>query len=210
MKRCIIFGALPVKELGDLPSRDDLIIAADKGYEAAVKFGLHPDYTVGDFDSRGEAPVVENLTVLPVRKDQTDVGYAVELGFSNGFTDFVVYGGAGGLLDHTAANIAIAHDIAARGGGAVFIGDDQSFTVIRNGKKEFADTHKGRISAFALGGTAYGVSLTGLSYTLEDYELSCTSHLCVSNEFVGEKAVVSVRDGSLLIIWDNNGVKGLS
>ena len=205
MKRCFIFGALPVDKLRETPEQGDMIIAADKGYDAALGLGLRPDLTVGDFDSRGEAPDVENLTILPVRKDQTDVGYAVELGFKNGFTDFVVYGGAGGLLDHTAANIAIAHDIAVRGGSAIFIGDNQRFTVIRNGKKEFADTHKGRISVFALGGTAYGVSLKGLSYTLEDHDLPCTSHLCVSNEFIGKQATVSVRDGSLLIIWDNNG-----
>ena len=206
MKRCFIFGALPVDALTELPSRGDLIIAADKGYDTATELGLRPDYTVGDFDSRGKAPDAENLRILPVRKDQTDTGYAAELGFSLGYRDFIVYGGAGGLLDHTAANIAIAHDIAARGGNAVFIGGDQSFTVIHNGKKTFADSHKGRISVFALGGTAHGVSLQGLSFPLSDHDLPCTSHLGVSNEFIGEQATVSVRDGFLLIIWDNKGI----
>lgn len=204
MNRCFIFGALPVTKLSETPAGGDLIIAADRGYDVAVSLGLTPDITVGDFDSRGEAPDVENLIKLQVRKDDTDVGHAVEIGFARGYSEFVVYGAVGGLLDHTFANIAIAHDIARRGGRALFIGEDCRFTVIRSGKTTFAKSQKGRISVFALGGTAHGVTLSGLSYPLEDHDLPCTSHLGVSNEFVGEEATVSVRDGELLIIRQNN------
>ncbi|WP_407386321.1 thiamine diphosphokinase [Ruminococcus sp.] len=201
MKRCFIFGALPVSALCEKPSPGDMVIAADKGYDTVIGFGLQPDLTVGDFDSRGKAPATDDLIVLPVRKDQTDVGYAVEVGFSRGYRDFVVYGGVGGMLDHTVANIAIAYDIVVRGGSAVFIGEECCFTVIRHGEKTFAARDRGRLSVFALGGTARGVTIRGLGYELDDGKIACTDHIGVSNEFIGKEATISVKDGDLLIIW---------
>lgn len=50
-KLCVIFGAgelyAPRKKFG----ATDLIIAADGGYEKAVKVGLTPSVVIGDFDS---------------------------------------------------------------------------------------------------------------------------------------------------------------
>ena len=201
MDRCFIFGALPVEKMPVKPDSSDCIIAADKGYDVALSLGLTPDLVVGDFDSRGEAPDVENLVRLQVRKDDTDVGHAVELGFERGYTDFVVYGAVGGLLDHTFANVAIAHDIVRRGGSALFIGEEYSFTVIRNGSLNLPARKSGRISVFALGGTAQGITIKGLSYELEKTSLPCTSHLGVSNAFIGKEAQISVQDGALLIVY---------
>ena len=201
MTRCLIFGALPVRKMPEKPQKDDYIIAADKGYDVALSLGLTPDLVVGDFDSRGEAPDVENLVRLQIRKDDTDVGHAAELGFEKGFSDFVIYGAVGGLLDHTLANIAIAHDIAKKGGRSLLIGDDYSFTVLHNAALSFPRRDSGRISVFALGGTAHGVSISGLSYELTDHALPCTSHLGVSNAFIGQPSRVLVTDGDLLIVW---------
>jgi len=203
MPRCFIFGALPVRELIEKPQEDDLIIAADKGYERAIGLGLTPDIVVGDFDSLGGTPEVDNLVRLNVRKDDTDVGHAVELGFERGYSDFVVYGAVGGLLDHTLANIAIAHDIAARGGRPLFIGEEYSFTVIHNGALKLPLRDSGRISVFALGGTAHGVTIHGLSYEADGIDIPCTSHIGVSNAFIGKKSEVSVEDGDLLVVYQN-------
>ena len=203
MSRCFIFGALPVAALSEKPQDGDLIIAADKGYDVALSLSLTPDLVVGDFDSRGEAPEVENLVRLQVRKDDTDVGHAVELGFARGYRDFVVYGAVGGWLDHTVANVVIAHDVARRGGRALFIGDDCRFAVIHNDTVFFDPRDDGRISVFALGGTAKGVTIRGLSYELTDYDLPCASHLGVSNAFIGQPSRISVGDGDLLIIRQN-------
>ena len=203
MPRCFIFGALPVYELSEMPQESDLIIAADKGYERAVGLGLTPDLVVGDFDSLGEAPQADNIIRLNVRKDDTDVCHAVVLGFERGYSDFVVYGAVGGLLDHTLANIAIAHDIAARGGRALFIGEEYSFTVIHNGVLKLPHRESGRISVFALGGTANGVAIKGLSYEADGIDIPCTSHIGVSNAFIGKESEISVTDGDLLIVYQN-------
>lgn len=203
MNRCFIFGALPVRSMTDLPDEGDYVIAADKGYDVALSLGLEPDLVVGDFDSRGRAPDVDNLVRLQIRKDDTDVGHAVGLGFEKGFSDFVVYGAVGGLLDHTFANIVIAHEIAEKGGRSLFIGDDYSFTVIRNGEINFPPRDGGRISIFALGRAASGVTIEGLSYEAKDLTIPCTSHIGVSNSFVGKPARIAVGDGDLLVIRQN-------
>lgn len=214
MKKCFIFGALPVKKMNTGPEEADLIIAADRGYENALRLGVKPDITVGDFDSLGHIPDAENIIKLPIRKDETDIGYAVKLGFERGYTQFEVYGAVGGLLDHTFANIAIALDIAERGGRAWFYGNDISFTVIRNSTLELPAKGSGRVSIFALGSrcddsdnsetsTARGVTIKGLSYEAEDIEIKCSDHIGVSNEFIGKPASISVKDGALLIMVQN-------
>lgn len=201
MNRCFIFGALPVDTLPLRPDSGDYIIAADRGYETVLLLGLNPDVTVGDFDSLGTVPDVENLVKLPVRKDDTDVGHAVEMGFEKGFTDFIVYGAVGGLLDHTFANVAIAHDIATRGGRSLFIGEEYSFTVLHNAELNLPPRKDGRISVFALGGTAYGVQIEGLSYEVKDFTLPCTSHIGVSNAFIGKPSRIAVENGFLLVTY---------
>ena len=204
--RCFIFGALDVIRFPIQPHDSDMIIAADKGYEKALSLGLKPDLTVGDFDSLGETPDAEDVIALPVRKDMTDVGYAVEQGFERGYTEFVIYGAVGGMLDHTFANVAIAHDIALRGGRAMWIGDEFCLTVLHNDKIEFDARHDGRVSVFALGGTARGVTTRGLDYEVEDQTIACSSHIGVSNAFVGQQAAISVADGDLLIVWQTENV----
>lgn len=201
MKRCFIFGALPIEFFPIEPAEGDLISAADKGYETVRSLGLIPDLVVGDFDSLGQAPEEQNVIVLPVRKDETDVGYAVEQGFERGFTEFVIYGAVGGLLDHTFANVAIAHDIAKRGGRALFFGDDFCLTVLHNASVKLEARQSGRISVFALGGTAKGVTIRGLDYEVKDFTLQCTDHIGVSNAFIGQPAEISVADGDLLVVW---------
>ena len=201
MKRCFIFGALPVGCMPESPCDGDLVIAADKGYDTVAALGITPDITIGDFDSRGSVPDADNLIKLDVRKDDTDVGHAVQLGFERGYTDFVIYGAVGGLLDHTLANIAIAHDIVGRGGSALFFGDEYSFTVISGGSYTFEPRDGGRISVFALSDIARSVTIKGLSYEAEALDLPRTSHRGVSNEFIGSEAFISVGEGDLLIVW---------
>lgn len=203
MNRCFIFGALPVSRLPISPVRGDIVIAADRGYDVALSLGITPDLVVGDFDSRGEAPAAENLVKLQVRKDDTDVGHAVEMGFERGCSNFIIYGAVGGLLDHTFANVVIAHNIAVRGGRALFIGEEYSFTVLHSASVDFAARASGRISVFALGGTARGVNIRGLSFDAEALDLPCTSHLGVSNAFIGQEARISVADGDLLVMYQS-------
>ena len=51
------------------------------------------------------------------------------------------------------------------------------------------------------------MTLEGLYYPLENGTLTAGFPLGVSNHFTGEKAEISVEDGSLLVIWEReNGL----
>jgi len=50
-----------------------------------------------------------------------------------------------------------------------------------------------------------GVTLTGLKYPLTDHTISGAFPLGVSNEFTGAEASASVKEGSLLLLWEDKG-----
>lgn len=199
MRKCFIFGALPVDKLVSFPKQNDFIIAADKGILTLEKFDIKPDVIIGDFDSLGFVPEGEVIK-LPVRKDKTDVGYAIDWALEKGFREFRVYGAFGGKEDHTVANLQICYAVSRMGGRAYLFGDTQAAVCITNNFISLKG--KGRCSVFAFGGKAEGVSIKGLSYCLKNAELDPSFPLGVSNSFIGEKAYVSVDNGTLLIIYD--------
>ena len=199
MSACFIFGALPVESLAVSPKKGDFVIAADKGVLTLKELKTEPDVIIGDFDSLGFVPEGKVIK-LPVRKDKTDIGYAVDWALGRGFREFFIYGGFGGLLDHTVANLQICADIAEKGGGAFLFGKTQAATVIKNGSITLRGS--GRISVFAFGGTAGGVNIKGLSYELENACLEPRFPLGVSNAFTESEAEISVERGALLIIYD--------
>ncbi len=200
MSRVFIFGALTAKYLPETPEEGDLVIAADLGFERLKEISIKPDLLVADFDSMEEIPDFEPIIRLDQRKDFTDIACAINLGFERGFTQFVIYGGAGEKLDHSLANIQLCSDILSRGGSAVFYGDRESFTVIRE-SFHFDRRQEGRLSVFSLTEESRGVTIKGASYEVESVTLYRRTPLGVSNAFVGREVDISVKDGELLIIW---------
>ena len=53
-----------------------------------------------------------------------------------------------------------------------------------------------------MGADAEGVTIQGGKYDAEDVTLSAGFPLGVSNHFVGNSVTVSVKKGSLLVLWD--------
>ena len=197
--RCFIFGALPAENLPVTPKKGDYIIAADKGLLNVQSLGLTPDVIIGDFDSLGFTPE-GNVIKLPVIKDKTDIGYAVDYAFDRGFREFHVYGAAEGLLDHTVANLQISAGVSKKGGILRLYSKNQVAFCISDGAAALKG--KGRASVFAFGGKARGVTIKGLFYPLDNAELESTFPLGVSNSFTESDAEVSVKKGTLLIIHD--------
>ena len=201
--RCFIFGALTVNYMPIKPTENDYIIAADKGYEHIKKLGFPPNLIVGDFDSLGFVPQGENVKRLNVKKDDTDTAHAAMLAFDKGYREFIFYGCTGGKLEHSIANVQLAKAIAEKGGKALFIGDNESFTVIKDSSIAFDERHNGRISVFSLSDVSEGVTEEGLLYSLNDATLYNDNPLGVSNEFIGIHSKISVKNGFLLIITEN-------
>lgn len=202
---CYIVGAMPLEpELIPHPGPGDLLIAADGGYSALSSAGLVPHLVVGDFDSLGGVPEHPNVHRLPCEKDDTDIGYAIKVGLERGYTRFLLLGGVGGRLDHTVANLQLLSYLSEQGSFGVLAGGGYAAAVIQNGTFSFPASCAGYCSVFCQSGTARGVTLEGLKYSIHDGQLSAAFPLGVSNEFLGVPARVSVREGTLLLIWEHH------
>ena len=201
MKECVIFCAAECDGLARPIGPESFVIAADGGLRHTEKLGLTPDAVLGDFDSLGFCP--EGANVFPVEKDDTDAMLAVRLGLRQGCDEFLLYGSLDGpRLDHTVANFQTLQFLADHGAAGYLIGNTTMVTVVKNGKITFPAGLSGTISVFCMGPDAVGVTEKGLFYGLENASLTSGFPLGVSNHFTGEAAEISVKNGSLLVLWE--------
>ena len=199
---CHIFAAGEWDRSMPSCEKEDFIIAADAGYEYARELGIKPDLVVGDLDSLGSDPTDVKVVRYPSIKDDTDTMLAVKIGLDRGCREFRIYAGTGGRLDHTLANLQVLQYISRRKGcRGYLISSSQVITAITNDTFRFDEGLYDTVSVFALGESAEGVSISGMKYSVRDTQLDPFYPLGVSNELTGKKASVSVRRGTLVIVW---------
>ena len=201
---CCIFGAGDYHGEWLDVAKGAFVIAADGGLCHTERYGIMPSLAVGDFDSLGRLPKgVETLT-FPVMKDDTDMALAVKEGLARGCDAFVLFGGMGGRLDHTLANMALVLSLVKQGISAYLVGGEGVVTALCGGEcLAFSKECEGILSVFAAGDRALGVTIRGLLYPLENGMLTNTRALGVSNHFAGQEAAISVDEGCLFLVWEN-------
>ena len=196
---CYIVGA------GDFntpftPTADDLVIAADGGYDHLKKFGIRCDLLLGDLDSISNAPSGVKTLKFPVRKDETDAYLAYREGAKRGYKYFRIYGGTGGREDHTFANYCLLLYIKEQGGNGFLISERARVSVIKNESVTlYGETGK-HLSLFPFGSDAEGVTIKGAEYECEDIKLATNFPLTVSNIFRDSPVNIEVKDGALLVM----------
>ena len=201
MKECVIFCAAECDGLARPIGQNAFVIAADGGLRHTKTLGITPNAVLGDFDSLGYTP--EGANVFPVEKDDTDAMLAVRLGLEQGCDEFLLYGSLDGpRLDHTVANFQTLQFLTDHDAVGYLIGKTTMVTVVKNGKITFPAGLSGTISVFCMGPDAEGVTETGLFYGVENGTLTSGFPLGVSNHFTGEAAEISVKNGSLLVLWE--------
>lgn len=196
---CYIAGAGECSRLLLSPSEKDMVIAVDGGYEYLKEQRI--DMVVGDFDSLSYIPEHPNVRLLPAQKDDTDMLAAIKEGLKAGYRTFHIFGGCGGRLDHTIANIQTLAFLTEHGARGFLFHENMVLTMIKNETFLLPSYQKGYVSIFAYGDRAEGVTLKGLKYPLEKAELTSHFPVGVSNEFTGQPAGITVEKGSLLVIY---------
>ena len=200
MNTCYIIAAGECGKIEFERDESDFVICADAGYRKALKNDIKPDLVVGDFDSLGKIPQLENVEVHPVVKDETDTFFALCRGLERGYKSFTIFGALGGRLDHTVANLQLLKFLCERGAQCVLISERETVTAVMNGSITFPQGETGVVSVFSLSDSSHGVTERGFKYELDNAELTSSFPLGVSNELTGEGAEISVKDGVLLII----------
>jgi thiamine pyrophosphokinase len=212
MNKCIIIGA------GECNTADlkkhliiadgDYCIAADGGLDYLIQIGIKPNLVMGDLDSVIDTDKTKayETRVFPPEKDDTDMLLAIKEGLARGYRYFEIYGALGGRVDHTFANIQCLNFLINNNAEGRLIGSNGSFiTMIKNSKITFTASQyepSRKISVFAYGGTACGVTECGLKYTTDNSTIKSDFPIGVSNEFIGEDAYIKVSDGILMIYVD--------
>lgn len=193
--------------------KDIYVIAADGGLGFLLKNKLRPDFLVGDLDSIKYDDILTEAAVkaaigeipheiVPVEKDDTDMGLAIAKAYEKGYHEILIYGGCGGArVSHTFANVQLMSLYAKKGCQIQMMGDGIRMEVLWNGCKTFSSALKGSLSVICLSDKADGVVIRGLKY---EYVGNLTSDftLGVSNSFIGQNAMVSVEDGTLLLVYE--------
>ncbi|MDR1629384.1 MAG: thiamine diphosphokinase [Oscillospiraceae bacterium] len=201
-RRCLIVGAGSFDLRRFETAERDYVIAVDGGYSHLAKLGIMPDMLLGDFDSLPDVPAHPNIIRHKPEKDDTDMMLAVKTALELGFREFHIYGALGGRLDHTQANLQTLAYLAETGAKGYLIGEGIVATALQNGRLSFQKDCAGYISVFCHSEQSIGVYERGLKYSLTDATLFSTMPRGVSNEFLGREAFVSVREGTLIVMWE--------
>ena len=116
------------------PEEDAFVIAADAG---VLYTGERADLAIGDWDSLFRVPEGVNTVTLPVAKDHTDTGEAIDYALSHGAEEIVLFGASGGRTDHYLANLQYLVTIADAGVKASMVCPDCTIYAMAEGVREF-------------------------------------------------------------------------
>ena len=208
--KCFLIGAGDLT-MGELPvAEGDYVIAVDGGIGYCGILNVEPDLIIGDFDSLSEGEVQaleilrteipDKIITLPAQKDETDMMAALKHGLSLGYRDFRIYAGTGGRLDHTLANIQCLLYLKNHGAVGYLVDGTGMILVLQNEAVHLNRSLSGLLSLFCLGKEAEGVSIENMKYPLKNYRMTNDFPIGISNEFIGEEAVVSVENGELVCV----------
>ena len=90
---------------------------------------------------------------------------------------------------------------AEKGVTLMIYGDGFVLTAVRNGGITLIGEKGSYVSVFSLTDASEGVCLSGLKYELENYTLTSSFPLGVSNEFTDKTAEISVSNGILAVYY---------
>ena len=153
----------------------------------------------GEKRFRDEVKEIKVIRLKP-EKDDSDTQSAMNYAIQNGAKKITILGATGNRVDHLMANFGLLV-LAKKQEAEVILADQYNYMkLVSDGEIIKKSTQFGKyVSLF--GGDVTGLTLEGFKYSLDNYHLATAdSGLTVSNEIVSEKAKVTYRSGTLLMI----------
>ncbi len=184
---------------------EDRIVCADGGTRLALALGLRPEVVIGDLDSivGADRTRIEQMNVpirtFPSDKDETDLELALRYALEGNPTAILIIGALGGRLDHTLGNIALLSD-ARLGAIDCRLDDGAEEVMLCRTSVEVHGKAGDLVSLIPWGRSAPGVTTEGLRWRLAGDTLHPDRSRGISNEMVGERAVIRMEPGMLLVV----------
>ncbi len=186
----------------------DHIIAVDHGADFFLMSKFVPELVVGDFDSI-QSDTLEQLyekhhmTIEkhPAQKDETDTELAIGKAIAMGATQIIIYGATGSRMDHVLGNIQLLKAAMDHGVDCFLQDENNRIRMINKSISIEKEKQFGYyVSLIPFTPEVKKVTLKGMKYPLEQYDLKSGIARCVSNEIVDEYGVIEMQDGIMLVI----------
>ena len=186
----------------------EVIIAVDAGMDFCYKSRIMPDVIVGDFDSVEQEALEfflgqEQMDIhrLNTEKDDTDTEYALRFSIGRGATKITVLGGTGSRLDHVIGNVVLLGAGLEKNVSIELLDTHNKIKMVNSSLSIRKDERFGKyLSVIPITGKVDGVTITGVKYPLDNYDMHGFNTLGISNEIVDDEAAITVRNGIVLVI----------
>ncbi|MFZ9292433.1 MAG: thiamine diphosphokinase, partial [Ilumatobacteraceae bacterium] len=183
--------------------------ALDSGLHAVHALGLRATAAIGDMDSV-DADALDaaraygaRLVTLPRDKDETDTHAALALALEWPHRRIVVATGGGGRLDHELGVLAAIFDPRLAGRAPeLWRGDTVAYALSGDAVRAVRTRPGDVVGLAAMHGAAGGIDTEGLRWGLADARLAPHESRGASNEALGERVVVRLREGRLLVVHE--------
>ena len=185
------------------------IIAADGGLDRCRKLDIKPDMVTGDMDSASQDwshfIATHNIPLCryPVRKNRSDMEIAADLALDMNPAEIILAGALGGRLDHMLFNLQLLHHIMERE-IPVRITSCRQEAVPADNPHILNEPEGTVISMVPVTPKLTGVTLQGFSYPLSNQDLTYGTSRGLSNLVESSPAIISFRQGKLLLIINRN------
>jgi thiamine pyrophosphokinase len=187
------------------------VVCADSAGEAALTWGIEPDYLVGDMDSIKPAALAElqarpsvKILGFKAEKDETDLELAILTALEAGARRITIVGAIGGRLDHMLANIYLLAmpRLDELGAQTRILSEQEEIYLLRPHQSPLKlEGAPGEIvSIFPFNGDTTGVYTERLQYPLKRETLYFGPSRGISNVMLENTAEVGLESGLLLVI----------
>ena len=182
----------------------EMTVCADGAANRLRSAGIMPDYVLGDLDSIDaqtkqylESEGVEFIKFSP-EKDFSDTHLCMEFLIKKGFDEIDIYGALGGRWDHSLANFGLMYHAHEKGVNLRLIDSNDKAFICSKGKYVSEKREDQCFSIFAVFEDAT-VSLSGVKYPLNEYNLRRGESIGLSNEYISD-CHVEIKKGSAIVI----------
>ena len=192
------------RRLLELSETVDKVVCADAGAAHLKSLGIFPHVIIGDFDSLDPEDLAYfkhhnvDLVPHPPDKDATDTELAAMWAVRRNADEVIFLGASGSRLDHTLANIMLLKKMADLKINARILDDHNCIYLVRD-RLTLSGNPGEFLSIIPLTEKVSGVTLKGLEFPLQNAELEMGSSLGISNRFAAKEAVVSIRQGIVIV-----------
>lgn len=194
--------------LKSLDHKNAIWVGVDRGTQTLLDAGIRVDRAFGDFDSVSAVElefirsVVQSVETANAEKNETDLELALNWAIEQQ-SDIKILGATGGRLDHFMGNLQLlSSEKALNYTRLIEIEDEQNrIRMLKAGKWKVENCEDFQYLSFIpMTNEVEGLSLTGVKYTLTNYNAVFGSTRTISNEIIEPIASISFSTGILMMV----------